>query len=44
LNVQARQFTPQSNKRTREDGADEGASGGKRMRGGGGPARGGASS
>jgi nucleoprotein TPR len=44
LNVQARQFTPQSNKRTREDGADEGVSGGKRMRGGGGPARGGASS
>lgn len=47
LNVQARQFIPQGNKRSREDGADatnEGASGGKRMRGGGGQARGGGSS
>lgn len=44
LNVQARQFTPQGNKRSREDGVDEGASGGKRVRGGGGPARGGTSS
>ena len=47
LNVQARQFIPQGNKRSREDGSDatnEGASGGKRMRGGGGQARGGGSS
>jgi nucleoprotein TPR len=47
LNVQARQFIPQGNKRSREDGTDtanEGASGGKRMRGGGGQARGGGSS
>ncbi|EPS33200.1 hypothetical protein PDE_08162 [Penicillium oxalicum 114-2] len=49
LNVQARQFIPQGNKRTREDGTDatqEGANAGKRMRGGGGggQARGGGSS
>ncbi|CAL5874359.1 uncharacterized protein PFLUO_LOCUS8655 [Penicillium psychrofluorescens] len=47
LNVQARQFIPQGNKRTREEGPDataESASGGKRMRGGGGQARGGAGS
>ncbi|KAJ5949411.1 hypothetical protein N7454_000995 [Penicillium verhagenii] len=46
LNIQARQFIPQGNKRNREDGADasnEGASGGKRMRGGGGQPRGGSS-
>lgn len=46
LNVQARQFTPQGNKRSREDGSDaatEGATAGKRMRGGGGQARGGGS-
>lgn len=44
LNVQARQFIPQGNKRSRDDGSDgtnEGASGGKRMRGGGQQARGG---
>lgn len=38
LNVQARQFIPQGNKRSREEGSDatnEAASGGKRMRGGG---------
>ncbi|KAJ5679824.1 hypothetical protein N7462_008068 [Penicillium macrosclerotiorum] len=47
LNVQARQFIPQGNKRSREDGSDannEGGSGGKRVKGGGGgQARGGAS-
>ncbi|KAJ5777713.1 hypothetical protein N7520_000959 [Penicillium odoratum] len=45
LNVQARQFIPQGNKRNRDDAADapnEGASGGKRMRGGG-QSRGGSS-
>jgi nucleoprotein TPR len=39
LNASARQFIPQGNKRSREDGSDavvEGASGGKRQRGGGG--------
>ncbi|KAJ5086976.1 hypothetical protein NUU61_008283 [Penicillium alfredii] len=46
LNASARQFIPQGNKRSREEGSDatnEGGSGGKRMRGGGGQARGGAS-
>ncbi|KAJ5570589.1 uncharacterized protein N7459_010019 [Penicillium hispanicum] len=48
LNVQARQFVPQGNKRPREDGSDattEGGAGGKRPRGGGGgQPRGGGSS
>jgi len=48
LNVQARQFVPQQgNKRGRDENSDvpnDGGSGGKRMRGGGGQARGGASS
>ncbi|ODM22944.1 hypothetical protein SI65_00533 [Aspergillus cristatus] len=35
LNAGARQFVPQGNKRAREDGADAGHEGGKRMRGGG---------
>ena len=35
MNVQARQFVPQGNKRAREDGADGGNdAGGKRIRGG----------
>lgn len=48
MNVQAKQFVPgQGNKRGRDDNSDaanDGGSGGKRMRGGGGQARGGASS
>lgn len=48
LNVSAKQFVPQQgNKRGRDDNSDaanDGGSGGKRMRGGGGQARGGASS
>ncbi|KAJ5259533.1 nuclear pore complex protein An-Mlp1 [Penicillium angulare] len=47
LNIQARQFIPTGNKRSREEGSDataNDATGGKRMRGGGGQARGGGSS
>ncbi|KAJ5088809.1 nuclear pore complex protein An-Mlp1 [Penicillium angulare] len=46
LNVQARQFIPTGNKRSREEGSDataNDATGGKRMRGGGGQSRGGSS-
>lgn len=41
LNVQARQFIPQGNKRTREDGGEADTGSGKRIRGGGGGGRGG---